>query len=345
MENSAAEVWVYLQHQGRDVLEPSLEVLGKACELAGSLKVSVAGILAGDKVDVLAEKALLYGAQKVYVLQSRHLETYSSAIYTKAVCKLIRSKQPAIFLAAATLQGRDLAPRIASALKAGLTANCTDLKIGSCLDQKTGQEYKKILLQLRPAWGGTSIATIISPEARPQMATVCPGSMKMPQPVRASRGEIIHIPPDVQAEDIKTTVLQREPAARRTDLKAAGIIVAGGAGMGTKENFDLLRRLAAALGGQVAATRAAVAAGFIGPEYQIGQTGASVRPRLYIACGISGAFQHLAGIEQSGTIIAVNTDPAAPIFSVAQDGIVGDAQDVVPKLITAYRQLKSLNSI
>ena len=333
------EVWVYIQHQGKDVVEPSLEVLGKACELAAALKVSVAGILAGEKVDVLAEKVLMYGAQKVYVLQSRHLEQYSSAIYAKALCKLIRSKRPAIFLTAATPQGRDLAPRIASALRVGLTADCTDLKIGSYIDHKTRQEYTNILLQIRPAWGGNIIATIVSPETRPQMATIREGIMKMPQPVRSSRGDIMHIPPDVQEGDIKTTVLKRILTQRTVNLKAAGIIVAGGAGMGTKENFDLLRQLAHAFGGEVAATRAAVDAGFIGHEYQVGQTGISVRPKLYIACGISGAVQHLAGMQESGKIIAVNIDPDAPIFSVAHYGIIGDVKEVVPKLLNTYRHL------
>jgi electron transfer flavoprotein alpha subunit len=333
------EVWVYMQQQGRDVVEPSLEVLGKACELAAALKVSVVGILVGDKVDVLAEKVLMYGAQKAYVLQSRHLEAYSSAIYAKALCKLIRSKRPSIFLTAATLQGRDLAPRIASALRVGLTADCTDLQIGSYTDRKARKDYTDILLQIRPAWGGNIIATIVSPETRPQMATIREGIMKMPEPVRSSRGDILHIPPDVQADDIKTTVLKRIVTPRRVNLKAAGIIVAGGAGMGTKENFDLLRQLAHALGGEVAATRAAVDAGFIDHDYQVGQTGISVRPKLYIACGISGAVQHLAGMQESAKIIAVNTDPDAPIFSVAHYGIIGDATEVVPKLINTYRHL------
>jgi electron transfer flavoprotein alpha subunit len=333
------EVCVYIQHQGRDVVEPSLEVLGKACELAAELKVSVSGTLVGDRVDVLAGKVLMYGAQKVYVLQSRHLEAYSSAIYAKALCKFIRSKRPSIFLAAATLQGRDLAPRIASALRVGLTADCTDLKIGSYTDHKTRQEYTNILLQIRPAWGGNIIATIVNPETRPQMATIREGIMKMPQQVRSSRGEVIHIPPDVQADDIKTTVLKRILTGRRVHLKAAGIIVAGGAGMGTKENFNLLRQLAHALGGEVAATRAAVDAGFIDHEYQVGQTGISVRPKLYIACGISGAVQHLAGMQESGRIVAVNTDPDAAIFSVAHYGIIGDVKDVVPRFINTYRNL------
>jgi len=333
------EVWVYIQHQGMDVVEPSLEVLGKACELAAGLKVGVAGILVGDKVDVLAEKVLMFGAQKAYVLQSRHLEAYSTAIYAKALCKLIRSKRPSIFLTAATPRGRDLAPRIASALRVGLTADCTDLKIGSYTDHKTRREYTNILLQIRPAWGGNIIATIVSPETRPQMATIREGIMKMPQPVRSSRGEVIHIPPDVQAKDIKTAILKCIPAGRRVNLKAAGIIVAGGAGMGTKENFDLLRQLAHALGGEVGATRAAVDAGFIDHEHQVGQTGISVRPKLYIACGISGAVQHLAGMQESGKIVAVNTDPDAPIFSVANYGIIGDVKDVVPKLINTYRHL------
>ncbi|MEI6128254.1 MAG: electron transfer flavoprotein subunit alpha/FixB family protein [Pseudomonadota bacterium] len=335
-----SEVWVYLQHQGNDLVEPSLEILGKARELAGQLKVPVAGVLAGERVDLLANKVLAYGANKVYVLQSRHLENYTTHTYAKALYNLVRTKSPAIVLMAATPQGRDLAPRIASALRVGLTADCTDLRIGSYLDPKTKKTYHNILLQIRPAWGGNIIATIVNPETRPQMATVREGIMKLPeQSHTAGRGDIIHVPPAVTAEDIKTAVLKRELVEKTLNLKGAGIIVAGGAGAATKEGFGLIRQLAHALGAEVGATRAAVDAGVIGHEHQVGQTGITVRPKLYIACGISGAVQHLAGMSEAKKIIAINTDPEAAIFGVAHYGIIGEVRDVIPKLISSYKTL------
>lgn len=335
-----SEVWVYLQHQGHDIVEPSLEILGKARELATQLKVPVAGLLAGDRVDLLANKVLAYGANTVYVLQSRHLENYTTHTYAMALCNLINIKNPSILLMAATPQGRDLAPRIASALRVGLTADCTDLRVGSYLDPKTKKTFNNILLQIRPAWGGNIIATIVNPETRPQMATVREGIMKLPEPNHGSnRGEIIHVPPAVTAEDIMTTVLRRKLVEKTLNLKGAGIIVAGGAGAATKEGFSLIRQLAHVLGAEVGATRAAVDAGAIGHEHQIGQTGISVRPKLYIACGISGAVQHLAGMDNSKKIVAINTDPEAPIFGVAHYGIIGEVKEVIPRLISSYKTL------
>lgn len=334
-----SEVWVFIQHQGNELIEASLEVLGKGRELAGQLKVPVVGLLLGDKVETLADKVLSYGANKVYVLQSRHLDQYTTHAYANTLCNLIQTKNPAIVLMAATPQGRDLAPRIASALRVGLTADCTDLKIGSYTDPKTKKTHSNILLQIRPAWGGNIIATIVNPETRPQMATIREGIMKLPAPNYFSGRDVIHIPPAVTAEDVRTVVLKKETVERTVNLKAASIIVAGGAGVGTKENFSLIRQLAHVLGGEVGATRAAVDAGFIGHEHQVGQTGITVRPKLYIACGISGAVQHLAGMDESQKIIAVNNDPLAPVFGVAHYGIIGDVRDVIPKLIETYKTL------
>ncbi len=336
---SQGEVWVYLQTQQNTVAEASLEVLGKARELAVKLGVPVAGVLFGSSAEEPARTACRYGADKAYVLESALLEKYTSHACALAVGSLIRREAPQIVLLAATPTGRDLAPRLASLLGAGLTADCTDLQIGSYRDPKTKKNYSDILLQIRPAWGGNIIATIVNPDTRPQMATIREGIMKLPEPDDAADGEVIRVSADVRPEDVLTDILSREHTAHTLNLKAAHSIVAGGAGMGTRENFDLVHRLAEALGGQVGATRAAVDAGFIAHEHQIGQTGISVRPKLYIACGISGAVQHLAGMEESGKIIAVNSDPEAPIFSIAHYGIVGDVREVIPKIITIYKQI------
>ena len=333
------EVWVFIQCHKSGIAEPSLEILGKARELAARLGVPVAGLILGSDVLGHADSVIAYGAGKVYVLQSPHLENYTSCTYAKALCSLVRLQRPAVFLLAATPQGRDLAPRVASALRVGLTADCTDLQIGSYTDPKTRRRYGNILLQIRPAWGGNIIATIVNPDTRPQMATIREGIMKLAQPDSAARGEIIQIDPEIEAADVQTVVLEQRHSPKTVNLKGASIIVAGGAGVGTRENFDLVRQLAQVLGGEVAATRSAVDAGFIGHEHQVGQTGVTVRPKLYVACGISGAVQHLAGMDESGKIIAINTDPDAMIFSVAHYGIIGNVREVIPRMIKTYKTL------
>jgi len=333
------DVWVYVQHDNQAVIEPSLELLGKARELAHALHVHVAALLVGNDLAAMARDAARYGAQKVYCVQSPLLYHYTSCAYTRVVCDLVRTHAPEIFLIAATPQGRDLAPRVASALGVGLTADCTDLQIGSYSDPKTKRNYAPVLLQIRPAWGGNIIATIVNPHTRPQMATVREGMLKMPQPDDDAVAEVITCPVSLTASDIHTAVLQQERTEHVVNLKTAKIIVAGGAGMGSKENFALLHQLAALLGAEIGATRAAVDAGYIGHEHQIGQTGITVRPKLYIACGISGAVQHLAGMDGAQKIVAINNDPHAPIFQVAHYGIVGDVREVVPQLIATYKHL------
>jgi electron transfer flavoprotein alpha subunit len=337
--SSNGEVLVYIQHHSAQPAEASLEVLGKGRELADMLGVPLAGAVAGRSAGPVAAPVAASGADRVYLLDSPVLDIYRSASYCTALCSLITQADPAVFLLAATPQGRDLAPRIASRCGAGLTADCTDLKIGPYTDPKTKKRYRNVLYQIRPAWGGNVIATIVSPETRPQMATIREGIMKLPQQDPSRRAEIQTIAPDIPDSDLQTEIIRQELRERTVDLKKAHVIVAGGAGMGTKENFQLLRGLADALGGEVGATRAAVDAGFIDHDHQIGQTGVSVRPKLYIACGISGAVQHLAGMEESGKIVAVNTDPEAPIFKIAHYGIVGDAREVIPRMIATYKQL------
>ena len=333
------EVWVYIQRNKEHIADASFEMLGKAKELASVLKVPVAGLISGSCSAPLADKPIAYGADKVYVLQSPYLENYSTNAYAKSISVLIKEKKPSIFLLAATLEGRDLAPRIASLLRVGLTADCTDLQIGLYTHPKTRKKYEKILLQIRPAWGGNIIATIVNPETRPQMATIREGMMRLPVPDDSAAGEIIRVSAAVESGDVKTAILQHVYENKTVNLKGAKVIVAGGAGVGSAENFELIKNLAHAFGGEVGATRAAVDAGFVSREHQIGQTGITVRPKLYIACGISGAVQHLTGMDKSGKVVAVNTDPDAPVFSVAHYGIIGDLRDAVPKIINIYKEL------
>lgn len=278
-----------------------------------------------------------YGAHKVYVLESPQLGQYTTQPYARAITRLTQQNQPDIFLLAATPQGRDLAPRLASALGVGLTADCTDLKIGTYADPRTKEKHANLLLQIRPAWGGNLIATIVNPGTRPQMATVREGIMRLPLQQDIRVAEIISVSADLGSEGLSARIIDRRVTGRKVNLKQANIIVSGGAGVGTKENFRLIYQLAQVLGAEVGATRAAVDAGFIDHDHQVGQTGTSVRPKLYIACGISGTVQHLAGMEESGKILAINTDPEAPIFSVAHYGIVGDLHEVIPAMIRLYK--------
>jgi electron transfer flavoprotein alpha subunit len=251
----------------------------------------------------------------------------------------IREYKPQIVLYGATTEGRDLAPRVASNLKVGLTADCTDLQIGDH-SQKSAQkdtEYKDILYQIRPAFGGNIIAPIVSPEKKPQLATVREGVMRMAKPDTSRKAETVKMKFPLVADDFPSEIIDRVMEAKTVNLKGAQIIVSGGMGVGSKENFALIRELAQTLGAEVGASRAAVDQGFIGKEHQVGQTGTTVRPKLYIACGISGAIQHRAGMDGSARIIAINSDPEAPIFSVAHYGIVGDLNEVIPKMIKAYK--------
>lgn len=331
------EVWVYIQQQGRDIAEASLEIFSKARDLAKQLAVPVAAVVLGDEVREVAETLSRYGAHKVYLLQSPQFARYTTLLYAQAIIRLTEQYRPCIFLLAATHQGRDLAPRLASALGAGLTADCTDLRIGTYADPRTKQKHANLLLQIRPAWGGNLIATIVNPETRPQMATVREGIMRLPAEQHSSAAEIITVQTEPCSEIPAVRILERRITERKVNLKEATIIVSGGAGVGTKEKFGLILQLAQVLGAEVGATRAAVDAGFIDHDHQVGQTGTTVRPKLYIACGISGTIQHLAGMEESGKILAINNDAEAPIFSVAHYGIVGDLHEVIPALIRLYK--------
>ena len=333
--SGSGEVWVFVQTSGERAAEVSLELLGRARELAAELETSVGAVLVGSEVTSLAQGLIDHGADRVYVADHPHLRDYLVQPYARVVSQLIEEHRPEVVLYGATTTGRDLAPRVASALRTGLTADCTDLRIGP--HQTKERNYERLLYQIRPAFGGNIIATIISPDHRPQMATVREGVFRLPEPEPGRTGHVITVPVDLPPEDFLVKVVDRRLEGKRVDLKGASIIVTGGAGVGSREGFSLIRELADTLGGVVGATRAAVDAGWIDHEHQVGQTGTTVRPKLYIAAGVSGSVQHRAGMDQSARILAIDTNPDAPIFSVAHYGIVGDLHEVIPRIIHAYR--------
>lgn len=273
----------------------------------------------------------------MFLAEDSRLEPFTVLPYAKVIMDLIRAHKPNILLFGATLKGRELAPRVASEKLGGLTADCTDLRIDDFEDKKNNKSYTNKLMQIRPAFGGNIIATIVNTWDDPQMVTVREGVMKLDEPDFGRKGTVT--PVEVKLTDAETVikVLERVRADKEVDLKGAQIIVAGGYGVGSKANFKLIYDLAEALGGEVGASRAAVDAGWIDHDHQVGQTGVTVRPRLYIACGISGSIQHCAGMSESKKIIAINTDPGAPIFSVAHYAIVGDLNTVIPQMIKAFK--------
>ncbi|MDR3147760.1 MAG: electron transfer flavoprotein subunit alpha/FixB family protein [Treponema sp.] len=334
MSNDSS-VMVYIQQDSGNLAEVSLELVSKARELADTLGVGVSAALFGEQVSQAVPRLAGLGADTVYLYEDPRLKHYTPVPYAKLMIRAIADYKPQIVLYGATTTGRDLAPRVASYLKVGLTADCTDLRIG---DHKQGDaEYKNILYQIRPAFGGNIIATIVCPEKKPQMATVREGVMRMNAPDPSRKAAVVTIPASLAADDFPSEIIDRVLQEKTVNLKGATIIVSGGFGVGSRENFKLIRDLAETIGAEVGASRAAVDAGFIGKEHQVGQTGTTVRPKLYIACGISGAIQHRAGMDGAARIIAINTDPEAPIMSIAQYGIVGDLFDVIPRMIKAYK--------
>ena len=330
------DVWVFIEQQEGKISPVSLELLGRARDLAGELESHVCALLLGYNVGHLSATVVQYGADRVILADHAELQQYRTLPYAQVAIDVVQDRQPYIFLLGATPIGRDLAPRIASAIGAGLTADCTDLQIGDF--ERRGEVYRDLLYQIRPAFGGNIIATIVNPEMHPQMATVREGVMRLGEPDVSRTGTVERLAPALNGHHAQVQVLRREVRLPKVNLKKAPVIVAGGMGVGSKENFQLLFDLADAVGGEVAASRAAVDAGFISQEHQVGQTGVTVRPRLYIACGISGAVQHRAGMDQSSKIIAINTDPNAPIFEIAHYKIVGDLRTIIPQMIRAYRE-------
>ena len=336
--NRKGEVWVFAEQHGGRLEDTPLELMSKARQLADTLSVKLAAVVLGDGVKDLAARLIQYGADKVYLAEHPLLSVYQANSYAKVMHELIHKHRPQIVLYGATIAGRDLAPRIASATRAGLTADCTDLQVGDHQTARDKKVHKNLLFQIRPAFGGNIVATIINPDRWPQMATVREGVMPMPAPDVKRRGQVIHEKVTLAQPDLPLEILEEHKRPKRVDLKAARIIVAGGAGVGSKDNFRLIWDLANCLGAAPAATRAAVDLGFIDHDHQVGQTGTTVRPNLYIAVGISGAIQHQAGMSQSQKIVAINNDPEAPIFNVAHYKIIGDLNEVVPKMIRAIKE-------
>lgn len=331
---------VYCEFEDGKVADVSLELLTKGRELASKLGVKLEAVVIGDNLDGVESQLFPFGTDVVYKVADKRLYPYTSNPHAAVLINLFREIKPQVCLMGATCIGRDLGPRVSSCLHSGLTADCTSLEIGPHKDPKTGKEYENLLYQIRPAFGGNIVATIINPDCRPQMATVREGVMKKEVLDENYKGEVINLDASkyVCEEDFVVEILERHIEKSKVNIKNSSIIVAGGYGMGSKENFDLLYKLAETLGGEVGASRAAVDAGFCEHDRQIGQTGVTVRPKLYIACGISGQIQHIAGMQESSIIISINNDPEAPINTIADFVINGNAEDVIPKLIKYYKK-------
>src|SRR5664280_1617095 len=331
-------IWVFIEQTEGKIADVSLELTGKARDLADPLGYEVVGLLCGHNVAPLADAVIAHGADRVLLADDNELADYRTLPYARVAITEIQRRQPDMFLIGGTPNGRDFAPRVASALRCGLTADCTDLQVADYLVKKENKTYPNLLYQIRPAFGGNLIATIVNPHTRPQMATVREGVMRKPAADAARTGVVEKITPVFEPGDLALQVLSRQVRKSTIKLKDAPVIVAGGAGVTSADEFALLRELANLLGGEVGASRAAVDAGLIDRAHQVGQTGTTVRPRLYIAAGISGAIQHRAGMDQSSKIIAINTDPNAPMFQIAHYRIVGDVGEVLPLIIKALRE-------
>ena len=333
-------IFVYCEIENGKVADVSLELLTKGRELADTLGCKVEALALGEGLDGVEKELAKYGADTVWVADDKELAPYRTLPHTSVVCGVFEEEKPQIALFGATPVGRDLGPRVSSALHSGLTADCTSLVIGDHTDAKTGTEYKNLLYQIRPAFGGNIIATIVNPDHRPQMATVREGVMKKEMAKTPGAGEVkrVDVKKYLKDTDLVVKIIDRQMEERKIDIKSSSVLVSGGYGMGSKENFGLLFELAEVLGAEVGASRAAVDAGFADHARQVGQTGVTVRPKLYIACGISGQIQHTAGMDQSSMIISINTDPDAPINKIADYAIVGDVMEVIPKMIKYYKQ-------
>jgi electron transfer flavoprotein alpha subunit len=333
-------IFVYCEVEEGVIGDVSLELLTKGRSLANELKCQLEAIVVGANLKDVEKQILPYGADVVHIAEDARLSPYTTSPHAAVLIKLFQEEKPQIALMGATPIGRDLGPRVSSALHSGLTADCTSLEIGDHEDKKEGKIYKDLLYQIRPAFGGNIIAWIINPECRPQMATVREGVMKKEifNPNYQGKVNRLEVSKYVSDTDFAVQVIERHLEKRKVNIKGASIVVSGGYGVGSKENFKLLYDLAAVLGAEVGASRAAVDAGYAEHERQIGQTGITVRPKLYIACGISGQVQHRAGMEESAQIISINTDPDAPINSLADYVITGDLSEIIPKMIKYYKQ-------
>lgn len=333
-------VFVYCETEGTSVADVSLELLTKGRKLANQLGCQLEAIVAGSGLEGVEKQVLPFGVDKVHVFDAPGLFPYTSLPHSSILINLFKEEKPQICLMGATVIGRDLGPRVSSALTSGLTADCTSLEIGPHEDKKAGITYENLLYQIRPAFGGNIVATIINPEHRPQMATVREGVMKKEVLDENYKGEVIRhdVAKYVPETDYEVKVIDRHVEKAKHNLKGAPIVVAGGYGVGSKENFNLLFDLAKELHAEVGASRAAVDAGFCDHDRQIGQTGVTVRPKLYIACGISGQIQHIAGMQDAGIIISINNDENAPINTIADYVINGTVEEVIPKMIKYYKK-------
>ncbi|MFW5877637.1 MAG: electron transfer flavoprotein subunit alpha/FixB family protein [bacterium] len=333
-------IFVYCEIEEKEIADVSLELLTKARSLANQLECKVEAIVLGSGLNGIEKELFKYGADFVHVGDDKRLTPYLTLPHAKVVNEVFRKEKPQIALFGASSIGRDLAPRVASALKCGLTADCTSLEIGDHYEKKTDTNYENLLLQIRPAFGGNIVATIINPQTRPQLATVREGVMKKEVFNENHKGQLKKIKVDdlFDDADFAVSVIERHIENKKVNIKNAGLIIAGGYGVGSRENFKLLYDLADVLGAEVGGSRAAVDAGFVEHERQIGQTGVTVRPKLYIACGISGQIQHRAGMAESAMVISVNTDPHAPINEIADYVITGDIAEILPKMIKYYKK-------
>lgn len=329
------DVWVYVEHNQGQPAHVSWELMGAGVQLAKARNSKVCAVIIGDQISNLCNEAISYGADLVYLVDSKIYQYYRTESYYKAICYLVNKYKPEIMLIGATGEGRDLGGAIATELGTGLTADCTGLAI----------DEKGFLLQTRPAFGGNIMATILTEKTRPQMSTVRPHVMPIPEKDKNRQGQIIKESFDLKEDSIFAKVLEiiddRKPGAEIIDIAAADIIVSGGRGLQNPENFKILQELADEIGGVVGSSRAAVDAGWMPPERQVGQTGKTVRPKIYIACGISGAIQHLVGMQESNVIIAINRDKQAPIFEVATYGIVGDLFKIVPAMTSYIKSMRN----
>ncbi len=333
-------VFVYLEIEGTTVADVSLELLTKGRKLANQLGCQLEAVAVGSNLAGIEKHVLPFGVDKLHIFDAPGLFPYTSLPHSSVLINLFKEEQPQICLMGATVIGRDLGPRVSSALTSGLTADCTSLEIGGHEDKKEGKVYENLLYQIRPAFGGNIVATIVNPEHRPQMATVREGVMKKEILDANYKGEVVNhdVAKYVPETDYVVKVIDRHVEKAKHNLKGAPIVIAGGYGMGSRESFNMLFELAKELHAEVGASRAAVDAGFADHDRQIGQTGVTVRPKLYIACGISGQIQHIAGMQESGIIISVNNDENAPINTIADYVINGTVEEVIPKMIKYYKQ-------
>lgn len=341
-------IFVVMEQRYGKVQNVGLELVGEATRLKEDLKDDVVAVLLGHDIKGEVDKIFHYGADKVVLVDDPMLKDYVTEPYTKAVCEVIKAFDPEIMLFGASSIGRDVAPRVASRVKTGLVADTTGLRMAKTqeeLDKEAamGNETpERALLMTRPAFGGNIMATLMCPRTKPQMATVRPGVMKMIAKDETRKGELVEFKVDFTAADMNVEIVEAVKSDKKSvDLTEAKLIVSGGRGVGSAEGFDVIRDMADALGAEVGSSRACVDAGWIEKDRQVGQTGKTVRPDLYMACGISGAIQHVAGMENSELIIAINKNESAPIFEVADLGIVGDLKQILPKLADAVRKYKA----